>query len=49
MKMDYSKNNKLFTGDQSRTYFGLQNIGKRKKDQSQFEPYQQVFDDKHGF
>ncbi|WP_144893250.1 WbqC family protein [Flavobacterium tiangeerense] len=49
MKMDYSKTTSYLLETNPELILDYRTLVNGKKDQSQFEPYQQVFDDKHGF
>lgn len=49
MKMDYSKTTSYLLETNQELILDYRKLVNGKKDQSQFEPYQQVFDDKHGF
>ncbi len=49
MKMDYSKTESYVLETDPAFIKDYRSLANGKKDQSLFEPYQQVFDDKHGF
>ncbi|MBB1192708.1 hypothetical protein DNC80_03385 [Flavobacterium sp. SOK18b] len=49
MKIDYSKTTSYLLETNPELILDYRTLVNGKKDQSQFEPYQQVFDDKHGF
>ncbi|WP_158727691.1 MULTISPECIES: WbqC family protein [unclassified Flavobacterium] len=49
MKMDYTKTTSYLLETDPEIILDYRTLVNGKKDQSQFEPYQQVFDDKHGF
>lgn len=49
MKLEYEKTTEYFHEVDSQKVFDFRILANGKKDHSQFEPYTQVFDDKHGF
>ena len=49
MKIDYSKTTSYLLETNPELILDYRTLVNGKKDQSQFESYQQVFDDKHGF
>ena len=49
MKLDYGTTTEYFHKVDSNEMLDFRNLVDGKKDQSQFESYTQVFDDKHGF
>lgn len=49
MKLDYGTTTEYFHEVDSNEMLDFRNLVDGKKDQSQFESYTQVFDDKHGF
>ncbi|MFA9191836.1 WbqC family protein [Flavobacterium sp. FZUC8N2.13] len=49
MKLDYEKTTEYFHEVDANAVLDLRTLVDGKKDQSQFESYTQVFDDKHGF
>lgn len=49
MKFEYETTTEYFSEVDSNTILDFRTLADGKKDDSQFEPYTQVFDDKHGF
>ncbi len=49
MKFEYDTTNEFFRKVDSNTFLDFRTLADGKKDQSQFESYTQVFEEKHGF